>query len=299
MATGVYDEAPRLADSFYKHSWKNESLSGAQWIPVWYCDRVPPVQSCSFLAPKYSTVYCQLYYQSVVYKPSPSAVASDAVVWSTLPLDARAVGTHSLKWWITHESGFGGGGSWDFGQFGDGLFLVHHDCAPVHKAIYIWPSTRFTGCCHVMLSSNVTQVYGRCIRRERVNWSSCFSKVLMLFTLIAQNVPFCARPATDEFIRYAVLHSHIFMSEWKATHHRNRILFKVYDIIAPLFSDNLSWKTFIMLRSAASVNTDKLFSLMTKEKLSRRLSSSIWWSMQLPSVFLTAHRFHFLDTLYV
>ena len=37
-------KAPRHADCFYKHLWKNGSLSGAQWIPAWFCDRMPPVQ---------------------------------------------------------------------------------------------------------------------------------------------------------------------------------------------------------------------------------------------------------------
>ena len=36
----------------------------AQWIPAWYCDRMPPLQ-WNFLAPKYSTVNCQWYYNKV------------------------------------------------------------------------------------------------------------------------------------------------------------------------------------------------------------------------------------------
>ena len=58
----------RFIKAYYKHLWKNGSLSGAQWIPVWYCDRMPPVQqvqSWNFLAPKYSTVNCQWYYNKV------------------------------------------------------------------------------------------------------------------------------------------------------------------------------------------------------------------------------------------
>ena len=47
---------------------KEWSLSGAQWIPAWYCDRMLPVQqvrSWNFLTPKYSTVNCQWYYNKV------------------------------------------------------------------------------------------------------------------------------------------------------------------------------------------------------------------------------------------
>lgn len=40
------------------HSW-------AQWIPVWYGYRMPPVQSGSFLSTRYSTVNCQWYLKEI------------------------------------------------------------------------------------------------------------------------------------------------------------------------------------------------------------------------------------------
>ena len=46
MATDIWKQAPKHADCFYKHLWKNGWLSGAQWIAAWYCDRMPSVQQC-------------------------------------------------------------------------------------------------------------------------------------------------------------------------------------------------------------------------------------------------------------
>lgn len=43
------NQAPRLANTFNKHLWKNGSLLEAQWIPAWYQDaiRVMPYQDIS------------------------------------------------------------------------------------------------------------------------------------------------------------------------------------------------------------------------------------------------------------
>lgn len=66
LATG--NQAPRHADSFDRHMWKNGPLWGAQWITAWLCDRMPPmqqVQSWHFLTTKHSTVDCWWYYNIV------------------------------------------------------------------------------------------------------------------------------------------------------------------------------------------------------------------------------------------
>lgn len=43
MATGVFNQAHKHADCFYKHLLNNGSLSGAQWVPAWYRDRMSPL----------------------------------------------------------------------------------------------------------------------------------------------------------------------------------------------------------------------------------------------------------------
>lgn len=61
MAKSASNQAPRHANYFYKHLWKNGLLSAALWIPVWFHDRTPPLQQIhcwNFLATKYSTVNC-------------------------------------------------------------------------------------------------------------------------------------------------------------------------------------------------------------------------------------------------
>ena len=97
MATDIWKQAPKHADCFYKHLWKNGWLSGAQWIAAWYCDRMPSVQQCVEGFMEWVSMAEQLH-------PShTSASAMQSVGCSGVKHAATglwAVETRSLEWGI-------------------------------------------------------------------------------------------------------------------------------------------------------------------------------------------------------
>lgn len=80
------------------------SHSGAQWIPVWYGDRMPPVQSGSFLSTKYFTVNCQWYLKEIgiaVTQPlkRPCTIPAQGQWMLRLSMSCR-VNSNRLKFYV-------------------------------------------------------------------------------------------------------------------------------------------------------------------------------------------------------
>ena len=71
-----------------------------QWIPPWYCDRMPPVQQVqlgNFLTPKYSTVNYQCCYDKVEANGMPHGMPHKMTKWGQRMLRCIMCRGHQLS----------------------------------------------------------------------------------------------------------------------------------------------------------------------------------------------------------